>query len=86
MKRLLRTPEMLRGRRKYAVIALPYLWMTLFFFVPFLIILKISFAEADIAIPPYTSLLVMKMTSLMFHSICTTTFHCLQMNHICGLI
>ena len=56
MKRLLRTPEMLRGRRKYAVIALPYLWMTLFFFVPFLIILKISFAEADIAIPPYTSL------------------------------
>ncbi len=56
MKRLLRTPELLRGRRKYAVIAFPYLWMTFFFFVPFLIILKISCSEADIAIPPYTSL------------------------------
>ncbi len=46
------------GWRKYAVIALPYLWMSLFFFVPFLIILKISLAESlDDSIPPYTSLL-----------------------------
>src|SRR5574344_1057518 len=44
------------GWRKYALICLPYLWMALFFFVPFLIILKISFAESAISIPPYTSL------------------------------
>ena len=47
----------LSGWHKYAVIALPYLWMALFFFVPFLIILKISFAESlDDSVPPYTSL------------------------------
>jgi len=38
------------------VIALPYLWLTLFFLVPFLIVLKISFAEAALAQPPFTSL------------------------------
>ena len=52
-----RRVKRLGGWRKYAVIALPYLWMSLFFFIPFLIILKISFAESlDDSIPPYTSL------------------------------
>lgn len=40
-----------------AVIAVPYSWLLLFFLVPFLIVLKISFAEQDIAIPPFTHLL-----------------------------
>lgn len=39
------------------VIALPYLWLLLFFAVPFLIVLKISFAKMAVAMPPYTSLL-----------------------------
>ena len=38
------------------VIGLPYLWLTLFFLVPFLIVLKISFADQLIAQPPYSSL------------------------------
>jgi putrescine transport system permease protein len=38
------------------VTAVPYLWLLLFFLVPFLIVLKISFAELQIAQPPYTSL------------------------------
>ncbi|MFC3626039.1 ABC transporter permease subunit [Vogesella amnigena] len=42
---------------KTAVIAIPYTWMLLFFLVPFFIVLKISFAEQDLAIPPFTSLL-----------------------------
>ncbi len=41
---------------RHAVIGVPFFWMLLFFLLPFAIILKISFAEADIAIPPYTSL------------------------------
>lgn len=41
---------------KHALIGIPFAWMLLFFLLPFAIILKISFAEADIAIPPYTSL------------------------------
>ena len=39
------------GRR--AVIALPLLWLTLFFLMPFALVLKISLSEAAISIPPY---------------------------------
>ncbi len=43
-------------RGRHLVIAIPYWWMLLFFLIPFVIILKISFAEVQIAIPPYTDL------------------------------
>jgi ABC-type spermidine/putrescine transport system permease subunit I len=33
-----------------------FLWLFLFFMLPFFIVLKISFAEADVAIPPYTEI------------------------------
>ena len=39
------------------VIAVPYLWLLLFFVVPFLIVLKISFSEVQIAMPPYAPLI-----------------------------
>ena len=39
------------------VIAVPYLWLLLFFLVPFVIVLKISFSETQIAMPPYQPLL-----------------------------
>ncbi|HXH04164.1 MAG TPA: ABC transporter permease subunit [Candidatus Competibacteraceae bacterium] len=39
-----------------AVILLPYLWLLLFFLAPFLIVLKMSFSEVAIAMPPYTPL------------------------------
>jgi putrescine transport system permease protein len=39
------------------VIALPFLWLLLFFVVPFIIVLKISFSDMDLAIPPYKPLL-----------------------------
>lgn len=42
--------------RDYALVALPYLWMLLFFLLPFLIIFKISLAVTEIAIPPYSPL------------------------------
>ncbi len=40
------------------VVALPYVWLLLFFVVPFVIVLKISFSDVDLAIPPYKPLLV----------------------------
>lgn len=43
------------GRR--AVIAFPLVWLTLFFLLPFALVLKISLSEAAIAIPPYGPLL-----------------------------
>ncbi|KAF1719702.1 ABC transporter permease subunit [Pseudoxanthomonas wuyuanensis] len=39
---------------RWAVISVPYLWLLIFFAVPFLIVLKISFSRLAIAMPPYT--------------------------------
>jgi putrescine transport system permease protein len=35
------------------VVGLPYLWLIAFFFVPFLIVLKLSFSQTALAQPPY---------------------------------
>jgi putrescine transport system permease protein len=43
---------------RWLVIAVPYVWMLLFFAIPLLIAFKISFSQASIAMPPYTPLLV----------------------------
>lgn len=53
-------------RGRHFVIAFPYAWMLLFFLVPFAIILKISLAETQIAIPPYTSLVSYAEEKLTF--------------------
>ena len=42
---------------RWAVISVPYLWMLLFFAVPFLIVLKIAISHQALAIPPYTPVL-----------------------------
>ena len=47
-----------QGRR--LVVGVPYLWLGLFFLVPFVIVLKISFAEAVVAQPPFTALVEVK--------------------------
>lgn len=52
--KLLDSRHRLGGR--HAVIAAPYIWLLVFFLVPFLIVFKISFAEMQVAIPPYTDL------------------------------
>ena len=43
-----------RPQPRWGVIAAPYLWLILFFAIPFLIVLKISFTRMAIAMPPYT--------------------------------
>ena len=50
---------MLRELRlgRTAVILVPMLWLAAFFFIPFLVVFKISLAEAMIAVPPYSPLL-----------------------------
>jgi putrescine transport system permease protein len=40
-----------------AAVLVPYAWLLLFFLTPFLMILKISFAEPLVALPPFTALL-----------------------------
>ena len=39
--------------RRLFLIAVPYLWLLALFFVPFLIVLKISLSDTALAIPPY---------------------------------
>jgi putrescine transport system permease protein len=39
--------------RRFALIAIPYLWLLALFLVPFLIVLKISLSDTALAIPPY---------------------------------
>jgi putrescine transport system permease protein len=39
------------------VVAVPYVWLLLFFAIPFVIVFKISFSDARIAMPPYAPLL-----------------------------
>ena len=53
--------KMQHGRK--LVIALPYLWLILLFMLPFLIVLKIGFADIARAIPPYTDLVTGRTTS-----------------------
>ncbi|SFA90663.1 ABC transporter permease subunit [Azotobacter beijerinckii] len=38
------------------VVGIPFVWLLLFFLLPFAIVLKISFSEAALAIPPYTEI------------------------------
>jgi putrescine transport system permease protein len=39
---------------RWLVVIVPYVWLLLFFFVPFFIILKISLSDTAISMPPYT--------------------------------
>lgn len=41
---------------RFWTLGIPYLWLMLFFVIPFVIVLKISFSSAAIAIPPYESI------------------------------
>lgn len=40
--------------RRWYVIGAPYIWLLLFFLVPFFIVIKISLSDIATAIPPYT--------------------------------
>ena len=40
--------------RRWLVIAVPYLWLLVFFLIPFFIVFKISLSDIATAIPPYT--------------------------------
>ncbi|MEX5500750.1 ABC transporter permease subunit [Pseudomonas syringae] len=56
IRKIKRAFERIKPNGRQMVIGMPFLWLFLFFALPFLIVLKISFAEADVAIPPYTEI------------------------------
>lgn len=56
-RRLLPTP------RSLAILA-PFAWMALFLLIPFLLVLKISFADLEFGVPPYTPLVEIEEQTL----------------------
>jgi putrescine transport system permease protein len=56
VRKLKRALQRITPGGRQLVIGAPFLWLFLFFALPFLIVIKISFAEADVAIPPYTEI------------------------------
>jgi putrescine transport system permease protein len=46
--------EAVHSKARRLVILLPYVWLVVFFLLPFLIVLKISLSQTAIAQPPYT--------------------------------
>lgn len=55
LRSLIRGPDEQRPSR-LTNIGVPYLWLGLFFLMPFVIVLQISLAETALAQPPYTAL------------------------------
>lgn len=45
-----------RNSWRTLLVGVPYIWLLLFFAIPFVIVLKISLAESIVARPPYTAL------------------------------
>ncbi|WP_153076936.1 ABC transporter permease subunit [Paraburkholderia bonniea] len=50
----------LRPSGRSLVIGPPFVWLTVFFALPFVLVLKISFAEMHLGIPPYTGLATLR--------------------------
>ena len=53
---------------RLVLVGVPFLWLTLFFLLPLLIVLKISLAHSAIGIPPYTPLVTSQDGGLRFHA------------------
>jgi putrescine transport system permease protein len=43
-----------RNPARWLVVIIPYVWLVIFFLVPFVIIVKISLSDTAISLPPYT--------------------------------
>lgn len=52
-------------RERYAVTFIPYTWFVLFSLIPFLFVLKISFSQTILAVPPYQPLFTLAEDGLL---------------------
>ena len=48
--------KLLHKQGRWLVLAVPYVWLLLFFLVPFLIVFKISLSSPELAMPPYSDM------------------------------
>ncbi|CAN7477615.1 ABC transporter permease subunit [Rhizobium sp. LjRoot254] len=47
-------PDTRKNPARWLIVMVPYFWLALFFLAPFFIVLKISFSDLAISMPPYT--------------------------------
>lgn len=48
--------KLLQKQGRWLVLGVPYVWLLLFFLVPFLIVFKISLSSPELAMPPYSQM------------------------------
>ncbi len=56
------------------IVAVPYIWLLIFFLIPFFIVLKISFAEYILASPPFSKLFRLADTGAMYMTLIFDNF------------
>ena len=56
------------------IVAIPYVWLLIFFLIPFFIVLKISFAEYILASPPFSALFQIAETGAMYMTLIFDNF------------
>ena len=56
------------------IVAIPFVWLLIFFLIPFFIVLKISFAEYILASPPFSTLFRMAETGAMYMTLIFDNF------------
>jgi putrescine transport system permease protein len=54
-------------RHRRFVTMIPYAWLILFFFIPFLLVFKISLSESVLAVPPYLPIIEYRDSFLNLH-------------------
>ncbi|WP_442867568.1 ABC transporter permease subunit [Castellaniella sp. S9] len=60
----MRLPARLRPSARQLAVGVPTVWLMVFLLVPFLLVLKISFADLQFGIPPYTPLATLEDETL----------------------
>ncbi len=56
------------------IVAIPYVWLFIFFLIPFFIVLKISFAEYILASPPFSTLFSLADSGAMYMTVIFDNF------------
>ena len=56
------------------IVAIPFVWLLIFFLIPFFIVLKISFAEYILASPPFSKLFQIAETGAMYMTLIFDNF------------
>ncbi len=64
------------------LLVIPYIWLVLFFLVPFLLVLKISFSEAVLGTPPFESVFTWAKNQMLVVKLNLANYHFLWVDDL----